>query len=421
LKRGLLVLLGALLGLALAEGALRAWLAAKGAPHRARDAEAAAALLIAPMLSPIPKPRSPLEDERPWSGHVLHPYYGFEEAASTLGQVVIEARAQAEAEPAEYRVLVLGGSVAGMFASSAGDHLAALLERDPRFAGRRVVCFNHGRGSFKQPQMLMLFGWLLQLGYRPHAVIEIDGFNEAAIGSSNREQGLHPLFPAFAPWAMLGNPGISEGDALDGLLEIHAERRRAEAIARTAVLRGHHHSALLSRWTLRRLARCRQRWFAATERCSEALAREQDLGTWRGPPFNPEPIACRIQVTRAWLESSRSMQALCRPRDIHYLHVLQPTQHDPGSKPLAPAEIASGKLSATWEEGIRLGYPMLRVAGAHLRGFGVNFLDASRVFERVSEPVYVDGCHFDRHGSRILAERIAEVFLASLPEAGSTR
>jgi len=421
MKRAALALLGTLLGLVLVEGGMRAWLAATGKPHRARDAEAAAALVIAPMLGSIPKPRSPLEDERPWSGHILHPYYGFDEAVSTLRQLAFEARAQAEADAGEYRVLVLGGSVAGRFASSAGAHLAALLERDPRFAGRRVVWFNHGRGSFKQPQMLMLFGWLLQLGYRPHAVIEIDGFNEAAIGSSNREQGLHPLFPAFAPWAMLGNPGISEEDALEGLLEIHAERRRAEAIARTAVLRGHHHSALLSRWTLLRLARCRQRWFAATERCSEALAREQDLGTWRGPPFDPEPIACRIQVTRAWLEASRSMQALCRARGIHYLHVLQPTQHDPGSKPLAPAEIASGRLLDTWEEGVRLGYPMLRAAGAHLRGLGVNFLDASRVFERVHEPVYVDGCHFDRHGSRILAERIAEVFLASLPEPGSTR
>jgi hypothetical protein len=39
----------------------------------------------------------------------------------------------------------------------------------------------------------------------------------------------------------------------------------------------------------------------------------------------------------------------------------------------------------------------------------------------VSEPVYVDGCHFDRYGSRILAERIAEAFLDSLPEPGSTR
>ena len=47
---------------------------------------------------------------------------------------------------------------------------------------------------------------------------------------------------------------------------------------------------------------------------------------------------------------------------------------------------------------------------------GIEFLDASRVFQDVEETLYYDPCHFNEEGNLILAEAIAPAFLAVIRE-----
>ena len=102
---------------------------------------------------------------------------------------------------------------------------------------------------------------------------------------------------------------------------------------------------------------------------------------------------------------------MCAARDVMYLHVLQPTLLDTGSKVPTPQEAADAKANEHWEHGVEVGYPLLRQAGRSLAQRGVRFLDASGVFRDFEERIYKDPCHFGRLGNEILAEAIGRAFL----------
>ncbi len=105
-----------------------------------------------------------------------------------------------------------------------------------------------------------------------------------------------------------------------------------------------------------------------------------------------------------------------RARDITYLHVLQPTLHDEGSKPLTDDERRTGKAPEVWESAARSGYPLLREAGAKLREQGVAFHDGSSTFATLEEQVYYDACHFRKPGHDVLADSVARALLDTLSE-----
>jgi hypothetical protein len=119
---------------------------------------------------------------------------------------------------------------------------------------------------------------------------------------------------------------------------------------------------------------------------------------------------------RVWKESSRSLSDICGERGIVYINALQPTLHDPGSKPLTPSEIQHGSMPESWIQGAALGYPLLRARGEELRRAGVDFIDASRLFENHPEELYYDACHFVNAGHALLAQEIGAELLRRLRE-----
>ena len=116
-----------------------------------------------------------------------------------------------------------------------------------------------------------------------------------------------------------------------------------------------------------------------------------------------------------WVESSRSLQALCASRGVFYLHALQPTLLDEGSKPVTPEEREFMNPDEFLAKGVRLGYPRLRAAAERLAQLGIPFVDCSDAFRDQAVTIYYDLCHFRRPGTEILGERIARAFLEHLP------
>jgi hypothetical protein len=108
-------------------------------------------------------------------------------------------------------------------------------------------------------------------------------------------------------------------------------------------------------------------------------------------------------------------------RGIPFIHVLQPTFHDEGSKPPTQEELDHSEIDPDWLEGVVHGYPRLRAAGERLQAAGVPFFDASRLFEEVQETLYYDNCHVVAAGSRMLgrycARRALEVMEAEASDA----
>jgi hypothetical protein len=121
---------------------------------------------------------------------VLQPYTGWENLATHAVIVEEQAYYASEASKSVYDVCILGGSVARLRAV----RRRALPRPPPRPALRARVRIHNFRPRHKQPQPAMPCA--CRARPRPDAVVEIDGFNEAALGFGNARRGGHPWPPA---------------------------------------------------------------------------------------------------------------------------------------------------------------------------------------------------------------------------------
>ncbi len=343
---------------------------------------------------------------------LLQPYYGWDKRSS-LEDLARDVERFALDE-GSYDVLVLGGSVAARFARHGEQRLAEILREDPRLAGREIRLFNYARGGFKQPQQAGQLAYLLALGFAPEAVISIDGFNEIALSIRNEELRMHPLYPSAGFWSHFARGRLVDPGALDLQLRTWSLQREAQRVARDAVEGGQLRSAVLGSIALKRARRLRVEWADAQQAYTIRVAQGTGEVVIRGPKYAPGLESMLAITARGWVESSRSMRALCAERGALYLHVLQPTLADEGSKVPTPDEEEYLWSLREDLDALRAGYRRLRESGATLVEHGVHFVDATDLFADVTETRYVDHCHFGPKGNRQLAERIGAALLAAL-------
>jgi hypothetical protein len=343
---------------------------------------------------------------------ILSPYSGWEHLR-THPHLVAELEYYRSPEAKEtFDVCVLGGSVAQLFAQIGAGRLVERLREDPRFAGREVKVHDDACAGYKQPQPAMVLAYLLARGHEPDAVIEIDGFNEAALGWNNAELEANPAYPFLPNWARATNGLDLDPKILEDLYEVRRSQTIAGAYAEWLLRSGWWRSSFLGHVGILRLEALQRRYVGAFQRYSTGLKnRPQDLSV-KGPRFASDEASTARALLRAWEESSVTMQGLCAARGILYLHVLQPALPDPGTKPLTPSEILHGQAALpSWIEGVHRLYPRMRVAGVRLAERGIAFHDATGVFRDHPEDVYTDVCHFGERGNEILADSIAAALL----------
>jgi hypothetical protein len=310
---------------------------------------------------------------------------------------------------------MLGGSVSAIMTTVSPQVFTAAVQADPRFEGIRVRMSNHARGGFKQPQQVNELIFLLSLGYRPSAVINIDGFNDVALAQDNIEKGIHPFYPSHSHWLHVTGLASSDVVAVEHLEAMRTARRRVVRLSEFGVQFGLWRSSVLGTIVQRGLRRGLREAFEAQSAYEERMVVwTEDRGV-SGPPFDNDENALAIAV-EGWAQSSLCIQAICNARGIPYLHVLQPTLHDEGAKPVTAQEIEDGEGKLAWVAGVRAGYPLLRARGEKLRAEGVNFVDASRLFADVHETLYYDICHFGKSGNDTLARFVAASFLDHIPQ-----
>ena len=400
----------------------RGWLAATGDAYEAEAAAEELRRVVGAMTSDLQDPggrRGAAAPGDPGESTLQHPYTGFG-PSYLFEEHAREMRRAREGLGAadEYRILLLGGSVAAGFGdpkSAGAREFERVLKTHPDFADRPVYFLRQGIASYKQPQQLLLTAYLLASGVEPHAVVNLDGFNEVALALGNAEADVHPGFPAHSKWAhLVGASGLELGALAEHVGRIQAVRARARRLVARVLDHGFERSSLVGRFALARLRRHQREYQRASEAYVAAVAAQAPSAALHGPRISDEvaedllPAAVSI-----WEQSSRSLDALCRGRGIAYLHVLQPTLHDEGSKTPTPDEVRTGRARRTWLEGAGQGYPLLREAGERLRADGIAFCDASGAFRDVAETLYYDACHFNQRGNAILGRAVGEAFLAA--------
>lgn len=395
------------------EVATRVVLRVRGHPHDSIDAAEEFRAARSRAVDFVPKLANDAHPNRvddAKQAPVLHPYLGFVVAAK-LDELRIEmTRIGPPENDADYELLLVGGSVADIFGRLGWPRLNELLSADPRMRGRKIHLYAFACGGFKQPQTVNLVEHMLDLGFTPEGVLDIDGFNEVALSNANAHIGISPTYPSAGHWASLTAGAVTDREAVTLAAAGVAEQESIRSLAEFAITWHLDRSALASVLVRRRLHSHESAARTAFDAYSQRMIARSDDAVRRGPPFASAGLPAVEIGVRTWENGSRTLRALCEARGIDYVHVLQPTLHDEGSKVLTPKEIAAGGSPPDWVEGVKLGYPLLRAAGERLRAGGENFIDATGVFREVSDKVYFDDCHFNEHGNVILAEFIASHF-----------
>lgn len=312
-----------------------------------------------------------------------------------------------------FLVGVFGGSLAHSLALQGGVRLEERLAGLPALGGRRVRVLSFASGGYKQPQQLLILAYFLALGQRLDLVVNVDGFNEASLGSLNVAAGLDtsmPTIQALRALAVLAS-GSSDPESMRFLLALADLDARRAALERA---RAEAPLALLHLVADARLARLEAERRALAARPPDAPARSL---LWLAPPLADPAAGADVgdKLVAEWRRASQAMAALAASAGARYLHVLQPNQHV-GAHVFSDAERALALNPASpYAAPARALYPRLREAGAALRAAGVDFHDATALFDAVPEPVYSDDCcHLNQRGYDRLAELVAERVAAQL-------
>ncbi|MFH1998026.1 MAG: hypothetical protein ABIK28_00030 [Planctomycetota bacterium] len=352
----------------------------------------------------------------------IHPYLGYvqnsdvDHESNTFGFLDADLPVQTRDES---RVIigVLGGSVAHLFSVQGEETLIRQLSKIPRFHGKEIDVINLALGGYKQPQQLMVLNYLIALDGQFDMVLNLDGFNEAALPEyENVRNGVYPFFPRS--WHQMAQqmPDL-EFLGIAGKL-VFLNETKAEW-ARTFVELGMPYSITGQLiWKIRDQALNKK---IVETRLAMKKHRPEELPfSARGPgvdAFNSENIYQELALL--WKNCSVMLHKLCIANDILYLHFLQPNQYLDGSKPMLPEE-RKVAISETlpYRSGILKGYAEIKRLMDSLRSEGVDFFDLTMVFADEEAPVYMDNlCHVNERGNEILAlaiaEKIAEVLKRS--------
>ena len=352
---------------------------------------------------------------------VLQPYVAWEHLSTQEWIVRGTEHFASDRADATFDVCILGGSVAQGFAQEGKGRLIDLLSRDERLRGREVLVHNYACAGYKQPQQLMFLAYLLALGHEPDLVIELDGFNDSALAWANRVSGSHPVYPYLPFWTNVMQGLRPDWQWAELTHETRVDQDRAIGFGDWLVGSGLWRSCFLGRLGAIRLERLRGDYVASYLRLREHVESRPKDAEVRGPRFPEDEEGAARQIVAAWESASRSMKGVCAERGIAYLHVLQPTLRDDGSKPLTEKEVEGAGCDPAWLEGVRRLYPRLREGGARLAALGVPFLDATGTFRDVAEDLYVDVCHVNQRGNDLLADAIAPAALAAIARTEEAR
>jgi hypothetical protein len=371
-------------------------------------------------------------EDRP---EVVHPYMGWILNPQTNAEVKVgDQREPVNAmgfadsgptlrkrSPGHFLLGITGGSVAQQFSFRGADALKRRLSQSARFHDVDVEIVRLSFAGFKQPQQLMTLNYLLSLGGELDALVNIDGFNEVTLPVCENQDDIFAAYPRL--WNTLtlnlADPRLSSESYR--LLQLRAERQESARAMLDSPLRFSPTRQLL--WEIRDAYLARKLTALARELFDKQKTEGRPFAISGPPQLYHDDAGMYRQLVEIWSNSSRQMSNLCRANHIAYIHVLQPNQYVPDTKPLGKEERALAiREEECYGPSVRAGYPLLIREGAKLRAEGVDFHDLTRLFAAFADPIYADFCcHYNQKGNDLLAEAVAEALLAALDRSAPAR
>jgi hypothetical protein len=380
----------------------------------------------------------PTPADRLFLGEAVHPYFGFTHrpgvpfdvpeplrqgtaiparlVTNNLGFVSPHRYPFKKARDDQFIVGIFGGSVGLWFCQVGAPRLVERLKRHAFFSGKDIVplCFSHE--GYKQPQEAAVLAYFLSIGQAFDLVVNIDGFNDVALGSLNSERGLDYSMPSVQhldPLINVVNQSALTPEKLETLAAIVRDRRllldlaeriRVNRFASINFVLDRYHQSVLNRY-VRALGRFSNLPSNPTDNAFVQVAPSVD---------QREPAKLNADIAATWRDSSILMKDMLAARRAGYFHFLQPSQYY-GPRKFTEAEAAIALNEASpYQKSVAGGYTALIAEGAVLSASNVRFFDATHVFDREPVHVYMDDCcHYTQAGNYLLADFIAASILGS--------
>jgi hypothetical protein len=325
-------------------------------------------------------------------------------------------------EANDVAVFVFGGSVATNLVAPPQSGLSLEGALRQRIKDKNVIVYSMAQGSGKQPQQLIALAMLLAMGQHIDVIVNLDGFNDVAIGYSNYYYHVHPIFPSAAIMWGIGNT-LDAGRRTSDFYHTAADLLDA----RFAITR-HADAANASRFGLAYLTRkaavsfyLRQK--AAAEKQYVRAFNDNDnierIKTLMGIdlPVNEKDDGAEMAFD-IWLKSDEAMAVLSKSIGARYVHVIQPNQYF--SKKKFSTEEAKIALSAPPNDPVRMGaergYAMFEKQADLIAKRGI--VSGVAMFDDQRDAMYVDNCcHYSTAGESILANFVADQVVQALAKA----
>lgn len=318
-----------------------------------------------------------------------HPLFGFirEKNLSLIGDL-------REHHPSgEFRILLLGGSVAEMF----GDwtRIESILKQ--KIAGLKnldVRLLRLATGGYKQPQQFFILSYLID---QVNLVINIDGFNELM---SHDDDFYFPLeYPIF--W----NRYFSENSFNYGLFTAQDSVRYLYQFINFLPQRFEYLSssrAFYFFWSYLRTILFNS--FSRLERLNR-----NRLNEGRKLMRPPEDVESIGKKNLAVWKKYQSLSALiAQSRNLPYISFVQPNQYLEGSKQLSDREIEYF-INPAWAAFLNPRMKMLSDTADELAKSGLPVKNIMWIFKNEHQDIYIDSCcHFNELGNKILENAILD-------------
>ena len=317
----------------------------------------------------------------------------------------------------QFIIGMFGGSVGAWYCQLGAPRMVSRLQADPFFAGKELIplCFSHE--GYKQPQQMLLLSYFLSIGQPFDLVVNIDGFNELALGVLNHDRGfdismpsalhLDPLINVLDRATMTPEKLRSLGiiaDSQDRLNRL-AERLRRNPIAAVDFVLHWYYERLLREY---RVEQGRFANLPSNPRVTSGVRVTPEVRAREG-------AALYDDIAQQWVRASVVMNDLLLKRGVPYFHFLQPNQYHTQRRFSADEARVALSDESVFKRSIEQGYPVLTGASAAgvLRA-QMRFFDATHVFDAEPAPVYMDNCcHYTLVGNHRLGEFVAASILSS--------
>ena len=355
---------------------------------------------------------------------ILHPYFGWVyDADSDPGETFFESdhfpvndfgfpddgSSLVEKSEDEISIAILGGSFAQEMSLSASDQLVETLQTVPQFAGRNINVVRLAMSGYKQPQQLIIINYFFAIGAKYDYVINLDGFNEAALPViQNLTQDIHYSYPRNWHARMKDVVEPEKTSISFRLLSIRAARQN---LARDILNAPWNFSALAQLiWKFRDDRLQNELVSLSGDLVKERL--EEGRAFLSGGP--DQEFASEMERYSAmadlWMRSSQQLKAICDLNGAEYFHFLQPNQYVPNSKPLSAEELESNYGPPDFGTRIVVEecYPLLQERSQKLLDEDIRFTDLTQIFADETQTLYRDKCcHVNPTGYEIVAKAIA--------------